>query len=67
MPYGTVLYCTTSVKLSETYLILQGEELHGSFACKPNERNNRDLDFDIHIDFQGELGEMNEDVKYKMH
>ena len=27
----------------------------------------RDLDFDVHLDFRGELSEMNEDIKYKMH
>jgi len=47
--------------------VKKGEELHGTFACKPNERNVRDLDFEVKVDFQGELSEMNELVKYKMH
>merc|ERR1712133_9653 len=47
--------------------VKKGEELHGTFASRPNERNERDLDFDVHLDFRGELSEMNEDIKYKMH
>jgi len=47
--------------------VKKGEELHGTFACKPNERNVRDLDFEVHVEFEGELGVMNEDLKYKMH
>merc|ERR1712142_340199 len=47
--------------------VKKGEELHGTFASRPNDRNERDLDFDVHLDFKGELSEMNEDIKYKMH
>jgi len=47
--------------------VKKGEELHGTFASRPNERNERDLDFDVHLDFKGELSEINEDIKYKMH
>jgi len=47
--------------------VKKGEELHGKFSCKPNERNNRDLDFEIDLDFQGELSVMKEEIKYKMH
>lgn len=53
--------------LDDYLTVKKGEELHGTFACKPNERNVRDLDFDVHIDFKGELAEMKEDIKYKMH
>jgi len=47
--------------------VKKGEELYGTFACKPNERNVRDLDFEVQVEFQGELSEMNELVKYRMH
>ena len=45
---------------------LQGEELSGNFRMKPNERNKRDLDFEIDVEFRGELCEMSEVNKYKM-
>ena len=45
---------------------LQGEELSGNFRMKPNERNKRDLDFEIDVEFRGELCEMSETNKYKM-
>lgn len=33
---------------------------------KPNERNNRDLDFVIDINFKGELSEIQESNTYRM-
>merc|ERR1712088_350392 len=47
--------------------VKKGEELHGTFGSRPNDRNERDLDFDVHLDFKGELSEMKEGIKYKMH
>merc|ERR1719447_1489413 len=47
--------------------VKKGEELVGTFDCRPNERNVRDLDFEVKVDFQGELSEMSELIKYKMH
>ena len=44
----------------------QGEELRGNFTMRPNERNKRDLDFEIDVEFRGELCEMSETNKYKM-
>ena len=49
-----------------TYHFFQGEELRGNFTMKPNERNKRDLDFEIDVEFRGELCEMSESNKYKM-
>jgi len=46
--------------------VKKGEEVHGVFACKPNQTNHRDLDFNIDIDFRGELSEMVESNSYKM-
>jgi len=43
-----------------------GETLTGTFAMKPNERNNRDLDFDISVEFSGELSSLSESRSYKM-
>ena len=44
----------------------RGEELHGVFRMKPNERNKRDLDFEIDVEFNGELCNMTEKNKYRM-
>jgi len=44
----------------------KGDEVLGTFKLKPNERNIRDLDIEIDVDFQGELGDLKEENKYKM-
>merc|ERR1719259_293024 len=44
----------------------KGEELSGSFKMTPNERNVRDMDFEISIDFKGELCQATESNKYRM-
>jgi len=43
-----------------------GENLSGTFTMKPNERNNRDLDFEISVEFEGELSTLKESRAYKM-
>jgi len=51
----------------EDYLTCtKGEEVYGMFRLKPNNRNVRDLDIEIDIDFQGELCQISEKNKYKM-
>jgi len=51
----------------EDYItVKQGEEIYGVVALSPNEKNVRDLDFSIDIDFRGELSEMVESNNYKM-
>lgn len=42
------------------------EEVSGTFKMRPNDRNKRDLDFEIEIEFNGELGNMKECNKYRM-
>merc|ERR1711990_1045037 len=44
----------------------KGEEVTGVFTMKPNDRNVRDLDFEISINFEGELCTVKESNKYKM-
>jgi len=43
-----------------------GETLNGVFTMKPNERNNRDLDFEVSVAFEGELSSLKETRAYKM-
>jgi len=44
----------------------KGEEIYGVFRMKPNTRNKRDMDFEIDVDFRGELCELSEKNKYRM-
>jgi len=44
----------------------KGEEVRGTFKMTPNERNNRDMDFDITVNFNGELCNATETNKYRM-
>jgi len=51
----------------EDYLTCKkGEELSGKFKMQKNDRNVRDIDFEISVDFNGELGSVHEENKYKM-
>jgi protein arginine N-methyltransferase 1 len=44
----------------------KGEEIYGMFRMKPNTRNKRDLDFEIDVDFRGELCQLTEKNTYRM-
>lgn len=46
--------------------IKKGEEVDGVISMTPNKVNNRDLDFEISLDFKGELSEASCNLKYKM-
>lgn len=48
------------------FQVKKGEEITGCFSMKPNQRNNRDLDFNIEIDFKGELCTVLENNHYRM-
>jgi len=43
-----------------------GETITGTFTMKPNERNNRDLDMEMSVNFEGELSSLHESRQYKM-
>merc|ERR1711953_1395557 len=44
----------------------KGDEVTGVFSMKPNTRNVRGLDFEIKVDFNGELGSVSESNTYRM-
>lgn len=44
----------------------KGEEVRGTFKMTPNSRNKRDMDFEINVEFTGELCSVKEDNKYRM-
>lgn len=50
----------------EYMTVKKGEEVYGVFSMKPNERNYRDLDFSIELDFKGELCKIHETNTYRM-
>lgn len=52
--------------LDEYLTVKKGEICHGTFSMKPNDRNVRDLDFSIEINFDGELCQMTEANHYRM-
>lgn len=53
--------------LQEALTVKKGEHISGYLDCKPNERNNRDLDFVIGVKFNGEICDLEEENHYKMH
>lgn len=53
--------------LEEALTVKKGEEISGMFSMTPNQRNNRDLDFNIGIKFHGELCDLEETNVYHMH
>ncbi|CAH2046037.1 unnamed protein product, partial [Iphiclides podalirius] len=50
----------------EYMTVKKGEEIMGTFSMKQNERNNRDLDFEVEIEFKGELCQVKEKNHYRM-
>ena len=52
--------------LDEYITAKKGEEIYGMFRMKPNSRNKRDLDFEIDVDFKGELCQLTEKNTYRM-
>uniref|UniRef100_A0A915D4N8 type I protein arginine methyltransferase n=1 Tax=Ditylenchus dipsaci TaxID=166011 RepID=A0A915D4N8_9BILA len=53
--------------LRDYLTVKKNEEIRGVFQVKPNSRNERDLDFEIGVEFNGELCQLNEQNTYKMH
>jgi len=52
--------------MEEAITARKGEEIYGVFRMKPNNRNKRDMDFEIDIDFRGELTQLTEKNVYRM-
>jgi len=66
-PESPYTHWKQTVFYMEDYLACKkGEHVTGTFKMKPNTRNVRDLDFEVSIDFEGELGAVHEDNAYKM-
>merc|ERR1712096_59221 len=59
-------YCQTVFYLDDYMTCKKGEEVTGVFNMKPNTRNIRDLDFEISVNFEGELCSVRESNTYRM-
>ncbi|CAH8546257.1 unnamed protein product [Schistosoma rodhaini] len=46
--------------------VKKGEQINGVMSIKPNERNNRDLDINIKVEFEGELSSIDTTFNYRM-
>jgi len=56
----------TTFYLQDYMTCKKGEEMSGNFKMTTNSRNKRDLDFEIEVDFKGELCQLKELNKYRM-
>lgn len=66
-PYARYTHWKQTVFYIDDYItVKKGEEVTGVFHLKPNERNIRDLDFMIELDFHGELSSKVDMMRYKM-
>jgi len=54
----TVFYMENILSVSE------GDELKGWLSCKPNAKNPRDLDIDVHIDYDGQYNSIHKTQEY---
>jgi len=52
--------------LNDYATVKKGEEVNGRFGLKQNSRNNRDLDFSVKIDFDGDHSSLHESNTYRM-
>jgi protein arginine N-methyltransferase 1 len=46
--------------------VCAGEEIRGTLACKPNEKNPRDLDIAIEYNFEGQHCEAHRTQQFRM-
>lgn len=52
--------------LNDYATVRKGEHINGAFGLRQNSRNNRDLDFNLKIDFDGEISNLHESNTYRM-
>jgi protein arginine N-methyltransferase 1 len=52
--------------MEETLNFMRGEQILGHIACKPNEKNNRDLDITISIKMNGMYSNVNKVYEYNL-
>jgi protein arginine N-methyltransferase 1 len=52
--------------LKEYLTVSEGEEIEGTFMCRPNDKNERDLDIEIKYKFQGQNDQSEGALEYTM-
>ena len=52
--------------LPDALTVKNNEAIVGAVSCKPNAKNPRDLDFQIQVDFSGEISQMQCVLNYRM-
>ncbi|CDW58810.1 protein arginine N methyltransferase PRMT1 [Trichuris trichiura] len=53
--------------LEDSITIKRGEAVNGTMSVRPNEKNNRDLDFEMTVSFKGDFCDLEEKNAYHMH
>lgn len=46
--------------------VKNGEEISGTFSCKPNDKNPRDLDISLDVKFEGSVSKVEAHMDYRM-
>eukprot|EP00934_Nitzschia_sp_Nitz4_P006177 Nitzschia sp. Nitz4//scaffold50_size126154//101663//103028//NITZ4_003700-RA/size126154-augustus-gene-0.130-mRNA-1//-1//CDS//3329553743//6167//frame0 len=53
--------------LEDNLTVCNGETIHGEIECKPNKKNNRDLDIDVTLSFDGRHSKLkNKHIEYRL-
>ena len=56
----------TIMYLEDPIPICEGEQVKGVITCKPNSKNNRDLDITVKVDFKGEHCESHKEMDFRL-
>ena len=52
--------------LKDVITICDGETIHGTISCKPNNKNPRDLDIKLNVNFTGRHSRLESNMDYKL-
>lgn len=52
--------------LTDVLTICEGEAITGEISCKPNSRNNRDLDIGVRVTFNGRHSRLDKHMDYRL-
>jgi protein arginine N-methyltransferase 1 len=52
--------------LEDTLTVNMGEEIEGTISCKPNKKNNRDLDIGVSLKFDGKNSAIDKHLHYRL-
>jgi len=50
--------------LEDLLSVSQGDVVSGTVSCKPNSKNPRDLDIEIHVDYEGKWNNIHKTQEY---